>query len=178
MAKKRKIINLDSAKEFVRKVAGEDAIRVVRIYERKGKSVTDEELAKKMRLKVTEVRTILNRLHYRGIACYQKTKNSKTGWYSYTWSVKTERIAELLLEELTEKMEKLESKQTMQANYGLFSCKTQCDMLPFEVAAEYNFKCPECGKPMGAINTDKERKETEKRIGEIKSEIDRINKAI
>ena len=176
MMKKKKIINLDSAKEFVRKAAGEDAIRVVRIYERKGKSVTDEELAKKMRLKVTEIRTILNRLHYRGIVCYQRTKNTKTGWYSYTWSVKSERIADLLLEELAEKMEKLESKQTMQTNYGLFSCKTQCDMIPFEVAAEYNFKCPECGRTMGAINTNKERKVTEKMIEEVKSEIDKINR--
>jgi len=166
--KKKRIINMPVAQEFLKKVAGEDAIKIARIYEKKGKCVTDEELAKKMKLKVTEVRTILNRLHYRGIACYQKTKNNKTGWYSYTWVIKSGRVANLLLEEMVEKMEKLEAKQAIQSNYGLFLCRNKCNMIPFEVAAEYNFQCPECGTTMEIVDNNKVLKETGQRLEELK----------
>lgn len=168
MIKKRNIINIPMVQEFVRIMAGDDAVKVIRIYERKGKYVTDEELAKKMKLKVTEVRTILNRLHYRGVACYRKSKNRKTGWYSYTWGIKSQRIADLLLEETQEKMEKLETKQTIQSNYGLFSCNSECETVPFEVAAEYNFRCPECSSPMEVIDNNKMLRETEKRLKELR----------
>ena len=178
MTKPKKIINFDSAQKLVTRIAGEDAMKVIRIYEKKKANVTDEELAKKMRLKVTEVRTILNRLHYRGVALYQKSKNSKTGWYSYTWVVKSRRIAEILLEELGETLEKLESTQQIQSNYGLFSCKGLCETIPFEVAAEYRFKCPECGKSMNAVDTKKALKKTEQTLQELRSEIEAIQKSI
>lgn len=178
MVKSSKIICIPLAQDFIRRVAGEDAATAIEIYEKKGRYVTDEELAKKMKLKVTEVRTILNRLHYRGIACYQKTKNSKTGWYSYTWGIKSRRIAELLLEEMAEKMEKLEAKQQIQSNYGLFACDSRCDTIPFEVAAEYNFRCPECGRTMKALNTRRVFKETERQIGELRASIEAIRKTI
>lgn len=178
MKKIRKIINIPQAQEFIKKIGGEDAAKVVRIYEKKGKVVTDEELAKKMRLKVTEVRTILNRLHYRGVACYQKSKNTKTGWYSYTWSIKSKRIAELVYGEMIEKMTKLEAKQAVQSNYGLFTCKGICEMIPFEVAAEYNFKCPDCGKPMGVVNNKKVIRETEREICDLQGQLDKIKRTI
>ena len=177
MTTQKKIFNLSSAQDLIQRIAGEDAIRVVRIYERKGRYVSDEELAKKMRLKVTEVRTILNRLHYRGITCYQKKKNTKTGWYSYTWGVKNKRIAEILLEELTEKRGKLETKQELQTNYGLFSCTTLCETVPFEVAAEYGFRCPVCGKTMDAMDNKRAVKKTEKELQGINIEIEEIKKS-
>jgi len=178
MAATKKIINNQLAQDFVRRLAGEEAVKVIMIYERKGRYVTDEELAEKMKLKVTEVRTILNRLHYRGIACYKKTKNSKTGWYSYTWGIKTKRIAELLLGEMVEKTEKLGAKQLVQSNYSLFSCDGECDTLPFEVAMEYDFKCPECGKTMKAVDAQKILKETEKQMEILKTGIEDIRRAI
>ena len=178
MTKPKKIMNFESAHALIKRIGGDDALQVVKIYERKGKMVTDEELAKKMRLKVTEVRTILNRLHYRGVACYQKSKNTKTGWYSYTWEIKKKRVAELLLEEMVEKTEKLEAKQQMQSNYGLFSCSSLCGQMPFEVAAEYDFKCPECGAPMDMLDSKKMLKRTQKELEGLKVEKMLLEKAI
>lgn len=178
MTATKKIINNQLAQDFVRRVAGEEAVKVITIYERKGRYVTDEELAQKMKLKVTEVRTILNRLHYRGIACYKKSKNSKTGWYSYTWGIKSKRIAELLMEEMIEKAEKLGVKQQVQSNYSLFACDGGCDMLPFEVAVEYDFRCPECGKTMKAVDAQKILKETEKQMEILKTGIEDIRRTI
>lgn len=178
MVNSKKIINFDSAQKLVARLAGEDAIKVIRIYEKKKSNVTDEELAKKMRLKVTEVRTILNRLHYRGVATYQKSKNSKTGWYSYTWALKSKRIAEILLEEMNEDLRKLESKQQIQSSYGLFSCKGVCETIPFEVAAEYEFRCPECGKTMDAMDNKLVLRQTELALHQLRGEINAIKKSV
>ena len=47
----------------------------------------------------------------------------------------------------------------MNENYDFFACPGYCEEIPFEVAAEYNFKCPKCGKSMDLIdNTDRTKK--------------------
>ena len=54
-------------KEFVTTSAGEGAYRVMRTLSN-GK--TDEQIAKKTKLKVNEIRAALNKLHYLGIINY------------------------------------------------------------------------------------------------------------
>ena len=163
---------------FLRNVGGEAAIGVTTICEKKKKHVTDEELAKKMKLKVTEIRTVLNRLHYRGIACYKKTKNKKNGWYNYTWEIKTKRIVELILEEQKENIEKLETKQDFGKNYSFFSCKNTCDIAPFEIAAEYQFKCPECGETMNSFDYSKRLENINSQIDSMKKEVEKLEKMV
>ena len=172
------ILQFDGAKELLETVAGLPAVQITKIYEKKGKRVTDEELAKKMHLKVTEIRTILNRLHYRGISRYYRTKNSKTGWYSYTWEIKTKRVLELVLENHFERIEKLEGKKNFEKAYSLFSCKKNCDYLPFEIAAEYLFKCPGCGAILEAADSEKRKRSIESQIDGIKTEKGAIEKLI
>ena len=145
---KKTITNISLVQELLENIGGEDAINLVKICEKKRGKVTDEEIAKKLKKKVTEVRTTLNRLHYRGIACYQKTKNQRTGWYNYTWTVKNNRIAEILTEQQGEKIEKLEQKKELEAEHDFFDCKKCEERVPFEIAAEYQFACPKCGAGM------------------------------
>jgi transcription initiation factor TFIIE subunit alpha len=154
------------------------AIDLVKICERKRKRVTDEELSKKLNQKVTEIRTILNRLHYRGIACYQKTKNTKTGWYSYTWEIKTKRIAEIIIEEQSEKLLKLNEKKEVEEEYNMFNCLGCGERAPFEIAAEYQFICPNCGKNMEAANTEDSLKKLNQRVGLISEELKQMQKIL
>jgi len=170
------ITQFELTKNFLGTVGGEHAARLVGEYERKGKFTTDEEFATALGLKVTEIRTILNQLHYRGIACYQKSKNAKTGWYSYTWEIKAERIAELLIEKYSEEKAGLERKASIQTNYDIFRCKKECSALPFEVAAEYQFRCPNCGDSLRPTNSEKELEKTQNEIQNIEKEIELIKK--
>ena len=171
LAAKKYFARVPIVQDFLRNVGGEPAVGVASICERKGKRVTDEELAKKMRLKVTEIRTVLNRLHYRGIACYRKTKNKKSGWYNYTWEIKKRRVIELVLEEQKESIEKLEAKQDFGKNYSFFNCKNSCDLVPFEIAAEYQFKCPECGETMNAFDYTKTLQDINCQIEKLRKEV-------
>lgn len=169
-SKKKSVVDFLTVENFINTIAGENAIELIRMCHKKKCGVTDETIAKRLDLKVTEIRTILNRLHYRGIVCYDKTKNKKTGWYSYTWAIKTKRIAELIIEQNTEQIQKLENKALLEENYSLFGCKRECAIVPFEVAAEYHFKCPECGKILGALDNKKLAKATKKHIEILKNE--------
>lgn len=173
---KKDILSLSSTEEFLKTVGGNQAPELVKICLKKDKNISDEEIGKSLPLKITEIRTILNRLHYRGIACYNKRKGKRSGWYSYTWMIKSKRIAELIMEQHAEKVEKLEKALLYQQNYAMFSCKNKCITTPFEVAVEYQFKCPECGETMNAVNKRKSVKEIEKEIKDIKKEIKVLEK--
>ncbi len=174
MAKSRGLTNLPAIQEFIKQVGGDFALDLVRYCEKKTTDVTDDEIAKKTKAKITDIRTTLNRLHYRGIACYQKTRNQKTGWYSYTWSIKTKRIAELIIEQQLEAIEKLKKKSDFEKNYAFFNCKKGCGSHPFEIAAEYQFRCPECGKALESTNNEKKIKEIDKNIREMQKQIEEL----
>ncbi len=176
MPTKKKFIKLPLVQEFLEGTGGEAAIGVAAFCEKKGKRVTDEEIAKKMKVKVTEIRTVLNRLHYKGIACYKKTKNKRNGWYNYTWEIKKKRIVELILEEQKENIKKLEEKQNFGKNYCFFSCKNTCNVTPFEIAAEYQFKCPECGETMNSFDYSKKLESINKQIDTMKKEVGQLEK--
>ena len=175
---KKEILDLNITKDFLAGIAGKHAPELAKIMIEKNKDLTDEEISKKLPLKITEIRTILNQLHYRGIACYNKAKTKRSGWYNYTWNIRTKRIAELLLEQKIEEQGKIEKKQEMEKNYEIFECASSCSQMVFEIAAEYQFKCPECGKPMNLANGRKISKESNQRIARIKREISVLKKAL
>jgi len=175
---KKKIYEYFIVKDFLNSVAGDRALELVTICLNKNKPVTDEEIGKKLPLKITEIRTILNRLHYRGIACYNKTKNNETGWYSYTWEIKTSRIAALLLERQAEEIAKLEKDAEFEGTHAFFSAGKDMTEYPFEIAAEYGFKCPETGKPLKAVDNKKRVKDLRKKIDLMKIEATELEKAV
>jgi len=163
---------LGLVKDLLDTVGGTEAVELVKICEKKRKSFTDEEVSRKMKKKVTEVRAILNKLHFRGIACYQKSRNQRTGWYNYTWGIKKERIAEIIIEQQSEILERLIEKKNLETDYSFFDCTKCGERAPFEIATEYNFLCPACGEKMSSASGPKKQKELAERIKKIEKELD------
>jgi len=177
---KKKVMNFIIAKEYLNKIGGDFAVELVEICEKKRKPVTDEQIGKKLKnLKITEIRTILNKLHYLGIATYQKRRDIKTGWYSYSWDIKIPRIIDLILEEWKDELSKLEEKVEYEKNYVFFGCREKaCDDIPFEIAAEYQFKCPRCGNSMESIDNNKRLTDLRKRAELIRNESEEMKRLI
>jgi len=174
----KSITDLVLVKELLDTVGGIEAVQLVKICEKKRKMVTDEEISKKMKKKVTEIRAILNKLHYRGIACYDKARNQKTGWYNYTWEIKKDRIAELINEQQEENLDKLRQKMNLEADYSFFDCDKCNHREVFEIAAEYNFLCPTCGGSMTSANDPNRQKELNVKIKRIEKEIEMLGKMV
>jgi len=68
---KEDLLKNKNATDFLEQIAGPLATDVVKIF--KTKSLSPEDISKKLNEKITSVRATLNSLHYRGIACYKKT---------------------------------------------------------------------------------------------------------
>ena len=130
-----------------------------------------EYIGKKVPIKITEIRAVLNRLHYQGIAAYTKTKDSKSGWYYYNWLINKGRVVELIVDKQKCELEKLKQKQNLTRNYDFFACNSACEEIPFEVAAEYNFKCPKCGKSMDLLNNKKSMKTIDGKLAGLEKEL-------
>ena len=172
----KSITNLVLVKDLLDIICGQGALELVKICENKRKMVTDEEISKKMKKKVTEVRAILNKLHYRGIACYQKSRNQKTGWYNYTWEIRKDRIADIINEQQKENLDKLTQKMNLEADYSFFDCPKCNERAVFEIAAEYNFICPVCGGSMTSANDPSRQKELRETIKKIEKELEILKK--
>ncbi|MEM3412047.1 MAG: hypothetical protein QW735_03155 [archaeon] len=166
-------IDSEYVERFLSDLAGEQAPKIVRwIVKNPGK--TDEQVGKKVKIPTNEVRAVLNKLYGYGIIRYNKEKAAKTNWYHYRWFVDKKRINELLLEKSKEELADLEAKLEQENNYVFFKCNNGCSRIPFEIAYEYDFKCPECGKEMVYVENKKEKKEIKEKIQELKSFLKKI----
>jgi len=60
--------------DFITTNAGDAAFAVVKTLDGKENGLTDEQIVKKTKTDVNEVRAILNKLHYLGVITYSKEK--------------------------------------------------------------------------------------------------------
>jgi transcription initiation factor TFIIE subunit alpha len=132
-------------------IGGENALAIVRNFYG---NHSDEDLAKKLKIKISDVRATLNKLHNEGLVNYIREKDSETGWYSYSWSLNQDR------------MEKWASSQLGRFNisgegadlYFCPSCGTS-SITNFESASVLSFKCDRCNRMLEFID--------EKRLEEL-----------
>ncbi|MBN1160312.1 MAG: hypothetical protein JXA43_03760 [Candidatus Diapherotrites archaeon] len=170
------IIGRPRIQEIISAIGGRNAIDLLELMITEKKGAIDEVYAEKLSLKITEIRTILNRLHYRGLVEYQKTRDEKSGWYTYTWGIKKVEIANLLKKKLQEELEKYQEKLQANESYMMFSCSNDCHKVPFEIAAEYEFRCPDCTEEMKSLDEAEEAEKIRDIIDEIGVEIANINR--
>ncbi len=179
MGRIKDILSFQITQDFLKNVGGNYATDIVKICLKKNGKCLDEDIEHGMKnLKITEIRSVLNRLHYRGIACYNKVKNKNSGWYTYTWEIKKRRIVELILEQHSEQLQKLERKATFEESHVFFACPKKCEETPFEIAAQYEFRCPECGEMMNPVNMENKNKEIQGHIETLKTELTELQKTL
>src|SRR3989344_7241720 len=73
---------------FIKQVAGLKGMRIVKSI---GDGATDDKIEDDTKLKIPEIRSLLNVLHNHGIVEYAREKNLQTGWFTYTWKVNADR---------------------------------------------------------------------------------------
>ena len=143
-----KILSDSCVRQNLIEVGGENALAIVRNFYG---NCSDEELAKKLKLKISDVRATLNKLHNEGLVNYIREKDSETGWYSYSWSLNHMR------------MEKWASSQALNLNphdaegvdyYFCPSCGTS-SIINFESATDIEFRCESCNRMLEFIDEKK-----------------------
>ena len=134
--------------ESLLRIAGENAPAVLG---QMGGTLSDEELARVCKFKVSDVRAVLNKLHSRGIAVYERTRDKDTGWYYYKWSSDLKAIERMMEEQGGRERREAESGRAYEGAgaYNIYVCGNCAqERHSFEVALDYLFKCPQCGSSL------------------------------
>jgi len=126
----------------------------------------DEEIAAELNVKETIVRTLLNDLHARSLVEYERTKDKRTGWYTYLWKKRDGKVREYIHNYLQNKLDNLCQKLDEEKDCTTFRCS--CSRVSFERAIDTYFICPECNEPYVNFDNSDE-------IIKIETEIAKIN---
>ena len=141
-----KILSDAGVRQTLIEIGGENALSMVRSFYGNN---SDDDLAKKLKIKISDVRATLNKLHNEGLVNYIREKDSETGWYSYSWSLNHERI------------EKWAGNQSgrvdLNNNVEYYFCPAcgASSITNFESASNIDFRCERCNRLLEFIDEKK-----------------------
>jgi len=171
----QRILELEITKDFLSKI-DKNAYEILTKWSAAKEVSNDEKLAELVGMKVTTVRSTLNKLSFRGIVKYEKEKDQKSGWYNFYWSIDFKKLATMICQEHIDRKNKLYEKQKRLNEYDYFTCKNMCNEVPFEVAAEYNFVCPHCNQNLALIDKKTQANKISSEIQNIEKDLEFIKK--
>ncbi|MFH1257564.1 MAG: hypothetical protein ABIG96_03645 [Candidatus Micrarchaeota archaeon] len=150
--------------EFVMDSIGQKGLQVLLCT---GEGCTDEIIEQKTKLKIAEIRSILNHLHSYGFVEYTREKNMQNGWFTYTWKTNADRAMQNFLMIKKKEAERLRSDAGNGEGAVFYRCGKGCLKLMFDSAMEHKFKCPSCTKDLKYVDNEQELKKAEMRIKAI-----------
>ena len=136
----------DSAvRQMLIDLGGENALTIIKNFYG---NHSDEEMAKKLKLKISDVRATLNRLHSEGIVNYVRAKDNETGWYSYSWSLNRNKMEKWV----SEQSERMCIARDDNCEYYFCSACGAPSVVDFEAASDSSFKCARCNKNLDYVD--------------------------
>ncbi len=152
---------------FIKEVAGDEGLQIVSYI---GESeVTDEKIEQHTKMKIAEIRSVLNHLHSYGLVEYKREKNLQTGWFTYTWRLNTNRALQNIILIKKREYEALKSKLENGEGAQLYKCGRKCCGLEFEKAIEHSFRCPDCKAKLNIVDHAEEMRELQQKIALLSS---------
>jgi transcription initiation factor TFIIE subunit alpha len=152
---RKTILTKEEVRKYLIQNAGEHALVIVQNLV---DPTTDEDLAKKMKVRVSEIRSTLNKLHGLRLAKYSRSKDEETGWYTYKWNVRHGNVMDM-----THVIESKLSERLSIIPEMLYYCSNCSDEAwGFDEAMDMKFKCPRCGSVLN--EADQEFKERLKKL--------------
>ena len=134
--------------------AGENAIAVLRELANHGE---DEKIANNLGVKVSDVRAVLNKLHSEGFVFYERTRDEKSGWYYYDWTIDLEKMKHWVEEKLNYKRKLFFELSSGGERYFCSKCGLE-SIYSFEEAMDFSFKCPSCNSSLELLDEEKLKK--------------------
>lgn len=152
-----KILNLlkeKGVRQILVNTAGENTIAVLRELPITG---TDEKIAEKLKIKVSDVRSVLNKLHTESLVFYERSRDEETGWYYYNWIINIEKMESWIQEQKDENEKKITSLVENGERYFCNGCGVE-NIYEVANAMDFQFKCPKCEKSLEYLNEEIARK--------------------
>jgi transcription factor E len=150
--------------EFVLESIGNKGLQILLSM---GDGATDEIIEQKTKLRIAEIRSILNHLHSYGFVEYTREKNMQNGWFTYTWKVNNDRAMQNFVMIKRKEAERLRRAADSEDGAVIYRCGKGCTRIDFDSAMENKFKCPSCTKDLKFVDMKEELRKTEIKIKAI-----------
>jgi|GEM_PF-2268367 len=144
------LMKIDYLKEEMQKIGGKKVFKILKALE---KIEDDEKIAKRLNMKVSDVRIILNKLYEEKIVNYERIKDKDTGWYYYIWKFSPSNIIHWFRRKMSSKINYLQSLISLGDYYYCKKCSLD-NPIKFEEAFDYRFVCPIHKKGLQHINDE------------------------
>ncbi len=125
---------------------GEHALDIMKAFT---KELSDDDLAKKLKIKISDVRATLNRLHNLGVVQYNRYKDAETGWFSYFWSLNMEKTRNWVDDQLAK--DTPPNDISTSEYYFCPKCGSE-SVYEFASASDYSFRCPLCNRSLEFVD--------------------------
>ena len=154
--------------DIVGEIIGQHSPGVLEILEGK-KDVNEFFIARKMKLTINQVRNIFYKMSNFGLVSFTRKKDKRKGWYTYFWTLNTEKSLELLNKRIEKEIENLNHQLKNRETKRFYFCETCKTEVNEEHALLHDFICQECGI-VYKLNEDK------KVIENLQHKIERLGK--
>ncbi len=145
----RKLLSDSYARHLIVESGGEHALELVRGF---SNNSSDEDMCKKLKIKISDVRATLNKLHSLGIVEYTRHKDSETGWFSYFWCLNVDKMKGWVNERIDEERR---NQDFSRGEYYFCPSCGGASIHEFVSAADFGFKCPTCSSALDFLSEDK-----------------------
>ena len=109
---------------------------------------TDDEISRRLNLKLNTVRKILYKLYDARLVDYTREKEEDINWYTYTWRPTLDKLPWVVKKRAQEMLKKLKEQLILEENHMFFYCP-KCEIrYLFEEAMDCGFRCPHCGETL------------------------------
>jgi len=140
------ILKDEAVRAYLTRLIGEEGLDLLEKFPEEGE-FSDEELAEKTGINLNSVRHTLYTLYEKRLAEYRRLKNTETGWLTYLWTLRLDRVEGAILEDMRLILEKLEARENFEEENDFYLCET-CGTFTFNEVMELDFACPRCSRPV------------------------------
>lgn len=164
------ILESPTVRQFFEEILGEEGLKIINTLI--GREATDEEIAEELGLKINIVRKILYKLYDYRLASYVRTKDKDIGWYIYTWKLDLPRVMDVIVERKRKVLEDLSNKLEYELNTVFFECTNDHFRIPYDIASERDFRCPQCEGSLQYTDNQKVVEALETEIRRLQDELE------
>jgi len=160
------ILKDDAVRAYLDRLIGEEGLDLLERFP-EGGEYSDEDLAEKTGINLNSVRHTLYTLYEKRLAEYRRLKNTETGWLTYLWTLRLDRIPGAITEDMKMMLEKLESREAFEEENDFYLCKN-CGTYTFNEVVELDFACPRCTQPVEHFDNEALLSALKRRISAIR----------
>ncbi|ABL78112.1 TFIIB-type zinc ribbon-containing protein [Thermofilum pendens] len=131
--------------EIAGKMFGDNAKKVMMVLA-SNVEVSDEDLAKDLKMDPPELRKLLNDLFEARLVKYRRARDENIGWYKYYWRITDEPIQQILSDRKRLTLSILEKVLSLEENSETYVCPKCGTRYTVDEAENNNYTCEVCGE--------------------------------